>query len=175
MNHSIVTKARILFGFVALAAAAESILPPSAFTQPVLGASRRDWNPQTFWFSPWGKSGVHKGIDIFATRGETVMAAQTGVVLWRGEIAQGGKVILVLTPRGWLHYYAHLEHMQTKPGAWVVASEPIGGVGATGNAAGKPAHLHYSVLTLVPRPWEMRWAPQGWKRMFYRDPGRLLP
>ena len=33
---------------------------------PVAGASARDWNPRTFWFEPWGRSGVHKGIDIFA-------------------------------------------------------------------------------------------------------------
>ena len=169
------TLAKILLPALLLAAAVEVIVPPAPLTQPVLGASRSDWNPQTFWFSPWGKSGVHKGIDIFAARGETVMAAQAGVVLWNGEIAQGGKVILVLTPRGWLHYYAHLNRFQTKPGAWVVAGEPIGEVGVSGNAAGKPAHLHYSVLTLVPRPWQMRWVPQGWKRAFYRDPGALLP
>lgn len=83
-------------------------------------------------------------------------------------------MVLVLTPRGWLHYYAHLDSIQTRPGAWVVPGEPIGGVGATGNAAGMPPHLHYAVLTLVPRPWDIRWAPQGWKRMFYRDPGGLL-
>ncbi len=36
---------------------------------PVEGASARDWNPRTFWFEPWGRSGVHKGIDIFARSG----------------------------------------------------------------------------------------------------------
>ena len=169
------TASRLLLAAIVLAILAEALLPPAPFIQPVSGAGRQDWHPHSFWFSPWGRSGVHKGIDIFAGKGETVMAAQSGRVIWQGEIAQGGRVILILTRRGWLHYYAHLDSIRTRAGARVVAGAPIGEVGATGNARGKPPHLHYAVLTLVPRPWEVRWAPQGWKRMFYRDPARLLP
>ena len=33
---------------------------------PVSGATAADWNPQSFWYYPWGRSGTHKGIDIFA-------------------------------------------------------------------------------------------------------------
>ena len=175
MKRPHMTKPRLLLFALLAAALVEALSPASPFTQPVSGASRRDWHEESFWFAPWGISGVHKGIDIFARRGTTVMAAQPGLVLYRGTIEQGGKVVLVLTPRGWLHYYAHLDSIMTKPGAWVVPGEPIGEVGDTGNAAGKPTHLHYAVLTLVPRPWDIRWAPQGWKRMFYRDPGQLLP
>lgn len=164
-----------LCAVLALATLVEALYPAGPVTQPVLGATRRDWNHASFWHANWGASGVHKGVDIFAARGETVMAAQAGLVLYRGEIGQGGKVILVLTPRGWLHYYAHLDRIQTRPGAWVVPGEPIGEVGCTGNAAGKSPHLHYAILTLAPRPWDIRWAPQGWRRMFYRDPGSLLP
>lgn len=57
---------------------------------PVEGASARDWNPRTFWFEPWGRSGVHKGIDIFARSGTPVRSASYGLVLYRGEIALGG-------------------------------------------------------------------------------------
>lgn len=74
---------------------------------PVEGASARDWNPRTFWFEPWGRSGVHKGIDIFARSGTPVRSASYGLVLYRGEIALGGKVVLVLAPKWRLHYYAH--------------------------------------------------------------------
>ncbi|AWQ85141.1 hypothetical protein CSC33_4941 [Pseudomonas aeruginosa] len=51
---------------------------------PVEGASARDWNPRTFWFEPWGRSGVHKGIDIFARSGTPVRSASYGLVLYRG-------------------------------------------------------------------------------------------
>lgn len=166
---------RLVAGLALMAVLLETLLPAGAFTQPVLGAGRQDWNPKTFWHPNWGASGVHKGIDIFARKGEAVMAAQAGLVLWRGEIEQGGKVILVLTPRGWLHYYAHLKSIHTRPAAWVVAGEPIGEVGDTGNARGGPPHLHYSVLTLLPRPWAVRGGAQGWKAMFYRNPDELLP
>ena len=50
---------------------------------PVQGASARDWNPRTFWFEPWGRSGVHKGIDIFAKQGTPALSASYGVVLFR--------------------------------------------------------------------------------------------
>lgn len=157
------------------AAVVEALLPGPACRQPVAGAGRGDWNPASFGYAPWGESGVHKGIDIFARRGTPVLAAQAGFVLYRGEIARGGRVVLMLTPRGWLHYYAHLDGLRAEAGHWLAAGDPVGTVGDSGNARGKPPHLHYAVLTLVPRPWELGPEPQGWKRMFYRDPGRLLP
>lgn len=166
---------RILLPLVLLPMAVESVAPPGAFVQPVMAAGRRDWNPASFWHDRWGASGVHKGIDIFAREGTPVVAAQSGLVLFTGQVRLGGDVVLVVTPRGWLHYYAHLHDIRTEAGDWLPADAPVGSVGTSGDAAGRPAHLHYSVLTLVPRPWAIRWTTQGWKRMFYRDPDRLLP
>ncbi len=37
---------------------------------PVKGASKQSWQRDSFWFEPWGVSGVHKGIDIFADKGQ---------------------------------------------------------------------------------------------------------
>jgi peptidoglycan LD-endopeptidase LytH len=45
------------------------LLAPEWPRIPVQGASSKDWHRQTFWFEPWGRSGVHKGIDIFGRRG----------------------------------------------------------------------------------------------------------
>lgn len=160
---------------VLLAALVEALTPAGRFAQPVGGAGRADWNPRTFWHAPWGKSGVHKGLDIFARRGAPVVTAQSGWVIYAGTLEQGGKVVLTITPRGWLHYHAHLSDITVRPGRWLPAGTLIGRVGDSGNAAGKPPHLHYSVLTLVPRPWDIRWTTKGWQRMFYRDPGALLP
>jgi peptidoglycan LD-endopeptidase LytH len=50
-----------------------------------------------------------------------------------------------------------------------------GAVGATGNAAGKPPHLHYVIATLVPYPWRITNEPQGWRKMFFLDPSAELP
>lgn len=141
---------------------------------PVAGASARDWNPRTFWFEPWGRSGVHKGIDILAKLGTPVHSASYGVVLFRGEIAQGGQVVVVLGPKWRIHYYAHLQSIDAYPGQPLLSGSVLGTVGDTGNARGKPAHLHYSILSLLPLPWRADGSTQGWKKMFYLDPNQLL-
>jgi murein DD-endopeptidase MepM/ murein hydrolase activator NlpD len=137
---------------------------------PVLGATARDWNSRSFWYSPWGKSGVHKGIDIFAQKGTPVLSNGAGLVLFKGEIALGGNVVAVLGAKWRIHYYAHLERADVKWLDWVSTGGKIGQVGDSGNAAGKPPHLHYSIITLVPYPWRFSMQPQGWKRMFYLNP-----
>lgn len=152
----------------------ETYLPSPNLRQPVLGATARDWNPKSFWHPHWGASGIHKGIDIFARRGTPVVAAQPGLVLYRGTVEQGGKIVLVASPRGWLHYYAHLDNTLPASGSWVSAGETLGAVGTTGNAQGKPAHLHYAIFSPIPRPQAFRTGAQGWMRLFYRDPSRLL-
>lgn len=145
------------------------LLLPEARGIPVQGATSGDWHPDTFWYHPWGRSGVHKGVDIFASKGVPVVASSGGLVLFRGELARGGKVVLTLGPRWRLHYYAHLDQLADS-GRWVWAGEPVGAVGDSGNAAGKPPHLHYSLVSLLPMIWKADGAPQGWKKMFYIDP-----
>jgi murein DD-endopeptidase MepM/ murein hydrolase activator NlpD len=145
---------------------------------PVAGATPADWNPRSFWHSPWGASGVHKGIDIFARSGTPVLAATPGFVVMSGRFGAGGNVVAILGPQARLHYYAHLASLDVSSGEWVVGGRSIGSVGTTGNAAGKPPHLHYTVVTLLPYPWRvvaaLRGEPQGWKQMFFLDPGALL-
>jgi len=53
------------------------LLAPQWLRVPVKGASSRDWHPQSFWYEPWGRSGTHKGIDIFARQGTPVLAPAT--------------------------------------------------------------------------------------------------
>ncbi len=176
MSSRIRSKRRIarLFLLVALVIIAIGLLLPQRMVVPVEGASPRDWNPDAFWYEPWGRSGVHKGIDIFAVEGRPVVAAAPGLVVYRGEWSQGGKVVLVLGPKWRIHYYAHLSTFaDAEP--WLVRSgQHLGEVGRTGNAANKPPHLHYSVVSLVPLPWRITRATEGWKRMFYLDPGAML-
>jgi hypothetical protein len=44
-----------------------SLLWPDAPTIPVQGATRADWHPHSFWYHPWGASGVHKGMLLMST------------------------------------------------------------------------------------------------------------
>lgn len=150
------------------------LLIPSQAIIPVKDAGCNDWNHQTFWFEPWGTSGVHKGIDVFAKDKTPVLAATSGLVVFSGQISKGGNVVVTLGPKWQIHYYAHLDSISQDLGLWVTRGNEIGQVGRTGNALGKPAHLHYSVLSLIPYVWLSTTKTQGWKKMFYLDPAKAF-
>lgn len=147
---------------------------PEQLVIPVKSATAKDWHPRSFWYEPWGVSGTHKGIDIFADKGTALISSGAAVVLYSGEISLGGNVILTIGPKWRLHYYAHLESSSVKRGQWLKASERIGSVGDSGNAQGKPPHLHYSIVSLLPYVWRADTATQGWKKIFYLDPSVLI-
>jgi peptidoglycan LD-endopeptidase LytH len=143
---------------------------PENFAMPVRGAHTNDYNAASFWYYPWGKSGTHKGVDIFAKEGTSVLAATSGIVIYSGEMGRGGNVIVVLGPKWRLHYYAHLQQQLASFGEFISGGEEIGSVGTSGNAAGKSPHLHYSISTIIPYVWRADGSHQGWKKMFYLDP-----
>ena len=150
------------------------LILPENLQVPVQGATSADWNHNTFWYEPWGPSGVHKGIDIFGVENTPVIAATSGLVVFVGEIKLGGRVVAVLGPKWRIHYYAHLNSTDVGFGRWLVAGKPLGSLGDTGNAAGKQPHVHYSIISLIPLPWLMTGESQGWKRMFYLNPHEKL-
>ena len=146
------------------------LLLPARGAIPVESATHKDWNANSFWFSPWGKSGVHKGIDIFAPKGTRVISSSYGLVVYAGNIDMGGNVVAIVGPRWRIHYYAHLQNINAKTWDLAGRGDIIGSVGTSGNAKGKPPHLHYSVMSLVPHPWRFTKEKQGWKRMFFMNP-----
>lgn len=158
----------------ALAVICAGLLLPADPVIPVAGANAADWNHDTFWHAPWGASGVHKGIDIFAAEGTAVLAAAPGPVVFRGTLGRGGVMVISLGPKWRFHYYAHLSRADVGFGDWLRRGAPLGAVGTTGNAAGKPPHLHYSVVTALPYPWRFRLGPQGWLRPVFLNPHDLL-
>jgi murein DD-endopeptidase MepM/ murein hydrolase activator NlpD len=145
-------------------------LIPQNLKMPVKGATKADYNPKSFWFYPWGKSITHKGVDIFAKKGTEINSSTIGIVLYAGEISRGGKFAIVLGPKWRLHYYAHLDKIETSSLSLVNTSSTIGTVGTSGNAVGKSPHLHYSILSLFPYVWQIDSDRQGWKKMFYLNP-----
>jgi hypothetical protein len=91
------------------------------------------------------------GSDLFAPRGQPVVAVGSGTVLESGYDTIGGNAVLIRGNDGLLYYYAHFN---TAPlvtvGQQVQAGQQIGVVGNTGDASGGPTHLHigigYSIL-----------------------------
>lgn len=155
--------------FIAMMLALGLLIPQHGVI-PVQNASQKDWHAQSFWYAPWGKSGVHKGIDIFAKHGTPVQASVSGLVLFTGNIERGGNVIAIMGPKWRIHYYAHLATVNTHGMRLASRGEMIGTVGDSGNATGKPPHLHYSVLSIIPYPWRYSTQTQGWKKVFYINP-----
>jgi len=148
---------------------------PQQLIIPVKGATRNDWNKTSFWHSPWGKSGVHKGIDIFAEEGREVISASPALVIYTGNREMGGNVVVALGPKWRFHYYAHLKEIKVNKGDLVSRGEVVGLVGTTGNAVGKPPHLHYTIASLFPLFWRADSSMQGSKKMFFLNPDEYLP
>ena len=147
---------------------------PQEMIIPVASASTRDWDEQSFWAYPWGKSVTHKGIDIFAPKGTPVVASTYGLVVYTGENAMGGNSLIVMGPKWRFHYYAHLETIDVFTLKPVKIGAKLGTVGNTGNAVGKPYHLHYTISTPLPYFWLSDDSVQGWKKMFYLNPDAYL-
>ena len=162
----------IMLGIVIIAIA--GFVVPQDLRMPVAGANANSYNHETFWYEGWGSSVVHKGVDIFAKRGTPIHSSTLGIVVAASEGGKGGKYVVILGPKWRLHYYAHLDEITTKPFTLVSHDTVIGTVGNTGNAATTPAHLHYSIATLVPYPWRIDGAPLGWQKMFYLNPIEYL-
>ncbi|URD70876.1 M23 family metallopeptidase [Leptospira borgpetersenii] len=145
-------------------------LLPESFTMPVEGADRSSYHSDSFWFYPWGKSITHKGVDIFAKQGKEVRSSVSGIVIFSGNIDMGGNVVFVLGPKWKIHYYAHLKESEVPAFFIVYKGSKIGSVGNTGNAIGKPPHLHYAIVTLFPYLWLADQSIEGWKKIFYLNP-----
>ena len=75
------------------------LLYPQHYSMPVEGALKSSYNPHSFWYYPWGISGTHKGVDIFARQGTPIRSTTSGLVLYTGQLKLGGNIVLVLDPK----------------------------------------------------------------------------
>ncbi len=115
--------------------------PKLNFIRPVAGRDsgryglRRILNKQ--------KRNPHSGMDIAAPQGRSIKAAESGTVIWVGNLFFSGNVIYLDHGNGLISLYAHLSKMNVTKGQKVKRGEIIGKVGKTGRVTG--AHLHWTV------------------------------
>lgn len=159
---------------IPIAMVAGGLLIPQSMIIPVRDATVQDWNENSYWAYPWGKSITHKGVDIFADKGTEVLSATHGLVVWSGFQSVGGNAVIVMGPKWRFHYYAHLDSLDVFTLQPVSMGSVLGTVGNTGNAAGKPPHLHYTISTPLPHWWRWDDDIQGWQKMFYLRPDDYL-
>jgi peptidoglycan LD-endopeptidase LytH len=125
---------------------------------PVSGVERRVLTP-TFGDPRGGGKRVHEALDIMASRGTPVVAADSGTIVKLFQSKPGGTTIYQFDPSGsYCYYYAHLDRYAEglAQGNAVERGQTIGYVGSTGNASPDAPHLHFAIFRLGPEKhwWE---------------------
>ncbi|AEE91793.1 murein hydrolase activator EnvC family protein [Tepidanaerobacter acetatoxydans] len=95
----------------------------------------------------------HEGIDIGASMGADVLAADDGEVIFSGSYGGYGNTIIVSHGGGISTQYSHLSKLLVAEGKKVLKGDKIGLVGSTGWSTGP--HLHFGVIKdgEVVNPW----------------------
>lgn len=171
-----------LLSLLALAAlalgvgAASSGPPPAKIVFPVLGS------PVTYAddFGDPRPGGVHRGIDIVARKRSLALAVEAGKVEFWARSRAAGCMLYLHGTSGATYIYIHLNNDLTrgndnrgrcvagtayakglKDRAKVVAGQPVGYIGDSGDANGGHAHLHFELhpggkAAVDPYPWLQR-------------------
>ena len=107
------------------------------FAIPVKGKIISSYGPKD--------GGLHNdGINIAASRGASVGAAQSGVVAYVGNAIEGyGNLVLIKHDKGYMTAYAHLDRVNVKKGQTIAKGQSIGQVGQTGNVS--EPQLHFEI------------------------------
>ena len=107
----------------------------SKFSWPVRGKILSNYGAKT--------NGLfNDGINIGATRGAVVGAAENGVVAYAGNEVKGmGNLIIIQHDDGWMTVYAHMDSMVVRRGARVSVGQKIGTVGKTGKVDSPQLHF----------------------------------
>ncbi len=88
-------------------------------------------------------SSRHLGLDLDGDPGDTVVAAERGVVALVDSFLLAGNIVYLNHGAGLISGYFHLSEQLVQEGDTVEAGTPIGRVGATGRVTGP--HLHWVV------------------------------
>jgi hypothetical protein len=108
-------------------------------------------------------AGQHRGIDIAAAIGTTVVAAAGGEVRFAGTAGSSGITVSIRTADGLFDTsYLHLSSTAVRKGQRVATGEAVGAVGTTGVRSAARPHLHFGLR-------------DAGTRHAYHDPLTFLP
>jgi peptidase M23-like protein len=146
-------------GVLLLCALALPAASARAWTWPVDGQVLRGFN---FDHDHPYAAGQHRGIDISAPVGATVLAPAEGVVSFAGTVPSSGKTVSIQTPFGTTVTLLHLGSIAARRGGLVNEGSVVGSVGASDDPKVPEPHVSLGLRTTSD--------PQG-----YLDPLTFLP
>jgi lipoprotein NlpD len=120
-------------------------LPPASPRAASDGTAPLAWPLKGVLYGRYGvRAGQrHDGIDIAAPEGTPVLAAADGAVIYAGEQAGYGAIVIVRHAGGLVTLYAHNSKLLVEDGDRVRRGQPVARVGQTGRTTGP--HLHFEV------------------------------
>ena len=102
----------------------------------------------------------HLGYDLSVTKHYPVGAANSGAVVFAGDLGIYGNTVILDHGLGLFTLYSHLSAIDVKVGDLIKQSQAIGKTGETGLAAGD--HLHYGVYLHGAAILPVEWWDQKW-------------
>ncbi|MEE2674412.1 MAG: peptidoglycan DD-metalloendopeptidase family protein [Myxococcota bacterium] len=95
--------------------------------------------------SRFGQRGgrLHEGLDLAASRGTPIEAAEAGRVIHSGGLSDYGKAVIIKHEGHYRSVYAHASKTLVKKGQFVEKGQKIALVGTTGRSSGP--HLHFEI------------------------------
>ncbi len=102
----------------------------------------------------------HLGVDLASLEQSAIPAANSGKVVFVGEIGIYGGTVAIDHGFGLLSIYAHLSRMDVTEGEQVEKGKPIGLTGNTGLAGGD--HLHYAMMVHNTLVNPLEWWDESW-------------
>ncbi|MET0154657.1 MAG: M23 family metallopeptidase [Rickettsiales bacterium] len=131
-------------------ASGEGQVRPASFSGPAPAALSSDFvwpvrqGKVTSAFGPKKGGLYNEGVNISANKGEPVLAAADGEVVYSGNELRGyGNLILIKHPNGYITTYAHNNGNAVTKGDAVRRGQIIGTVGDSGNVSSP--QLHFSI------------------------------
>jgi murein DD-endopeptidase MepM/ murein hydrolase activator NlpD len=109
---------------------------------PVKGYITEGWGRRSDPFNP-AITEHHPAVDISAPKGKAVVATADAVVIFAGQRAGYGNMVVLDHKFGMTTRYGHLQRIDVQVGQHISRGEIIGSVGETGRTTGP--HLHYEV------------------------------
>lgn len=91
----------------------------------------------------FGTQRLHSGMDIGADYGDTIVAADSGTVIYSGWMGGYGNVVMIDHGGGLVTVYGHNSELLVGQGQNVSQGQPIASCGSTGNSTGP--HCHFEV------------------------------